>query len=306
MEILLTGSSGWLGQALAPMLQAAGHQVTGLDPQPSTHTTVVGSVADGKLVRQLVFDRRIEAVIHAGAVHQPHMAKVPHDAFVTVNVQGTLNLLTAATERGSAVDRFVFTSTTSLMISKAIRTGRRDRAHWFDEDAQPLKPRNIYGVTKLAAEHLCRMHHERHGLPLITLRTSRFFPEEDSRAHLLDQSDRNAKTNELLYRRLTVDDAAAAHVAALERAPDIGHATYIVSAPTPFRPEDCDQLARDAPTVVERYFPEYREIYRRLGWTMFPTIDRVYDASRIERELGFRCRTDFGAALAQLREQIGT
>lgn len=303
MEVLLTGSSGWLGQALAPMLKAAGHEVTGLDPQPSPQTTVVGSVADGKLIRQLVSDRGIEAIIHAGAVHQPHMATVPQDAFVAVNVQGTLNLLTAATERGSTVDRFVFTSTTSLMISKEIRAGGRDRAHWFDEDVQPLKPRNIYGVTKLAAEHLCRMHHERHGLPLITLRTARFFPEEDDRLYLLDQSDQNAKTNELLYRRLTVDDAAAAHVAALERAPDIGHATYLVSAPTPFRRDDCAELARDAPAVVERYFPEYREIYGRLGWTMFPTIDRVYDASRIERELGFRCRTDFGAALERLREQ---
>ncbi|WP_354694475.1 NAD-dependent epimerase/dehydratase family protein [Elongatibacter sediminis] len=304
MNVLLTGSSGWLGRSLAPLLRSLGHQVVGVDPVPSPDTEVTGSVADGKLIRQLVFDHGIDAIIHGGALHQPNMATHPVDDFVAVNVQGTLNLLSAATEAGSPVRRFVHTSTTSLMISAELRAGSFDHALWIDEDLQPLQPRNIYGVTKLAAEHLCRMHHEQFGLPLIVLRTARFFPEEDDRLHLMDQSDRNAKTNELLYRRLTVDDASAAHVAALNRAEEVGHGTYIVCAPTPFRREDCDALMRDAPAVVERYFPEYRPIYEKLGWTMFPSIDRVYDAGRIERELGFRCRTDFGAELAQLANII--
>lgn len=300
MNILLTGSSGWLGRTLAPALRSLGHTVVGLDPAPSPDTDVIGSVAEGKLVRQIVFDQAIDAIVHGGGLHQPNMVTHPPDDFVAVNVQGTLNLLSAATERGSPVDRFVFTSTTSLMISAELRSGDLPRALWIDEALQPLRPRNIYGVTKFAAENLCRMHHEQHGLPVVTLRTARFFPEEDDQLHRMEQSDRNAKTNELLYRRLTVDDAAGAHVAALERAPEVGHATYIVCAPTPFRPEDCAELKRDASAVVARYFPEYPEIYGRLGWTMFRTIDRVYDASRIERELGFRCATDFGAALRAL------
>ena len=66
-------------------------------------------------------------------------------AFVDVNVTGTLNLLDAAVSAGH--DRFVFTSTTSLMISRVIREEEGSAAIWLDETSGPLAPRNIYGVT---------------------------------------------------------------------------------------------------------------------------------------------------------------
>ncbi|TIP55446.1 NAD(P)-dependent oxidoreductase, partial [Mesorhizobium sp.] len=68
----------------------------------------------------------------------------------------------------SGVQRFIFTSTTSLMISKVIRaglTGGARKAAWLTEDMSP-EPRNIYGVTKLSAEHLCRLYHIQSGLPV--------------------------------------------------------------------------------------------------------------------------------------------
>ena len=98
----------------------------------------------------------------------------------------------------------------------------------------------------------------------------------------------NTKANELLFRRLTVEDAAEAHVVALERAPSIGFDTFVVSAPTPFAPADCEELIVDAPRVVARYFPDYPGLYARKGWTMFRSIDRVYDASRARDEAGVR------------------
>ena len=119
-------------------------------------------------------------------------------------------------------------------------------------------------------------------------------------AHAIPHSDENTKANEFLFRRLTVEDAAEAHVAALARAPDLGFATFIVSAPPPFRPEDCEALIADAPSVVARYFPGYPAIYRRRGWTMFASIDRVYDPSLAEQRLGFRCRTGFAEILGAL------
>ncbi len=306
MRILLTGSSGWLGQSLAPRLQQLGHQVIGLDPVTGSHTQVTGSIADAALVRELVFEHQVEAVIHAGALHKPNIATHDYSDFVSVNVQGTLNLLQASVEAGSPVRRFVMTSTTSLMISREIRAGLAagaTRAQWIDETLQPLLPRNIYGVSKLSAEHLCRMFHEECGLPVVILRTSRFFPEEDDMSHAISQSEENTKMNELLFRRLTVEDAAEAHVVALDRAEDIGFDTFIVSAKTPFRKDDCPQLLHDAPAVVAKYFPGYAEIYARRGWTMFQSIDRVYDASKLERRLGFVCKTDFASALQQLDTQ---
>jgi UDP-glucose 4-epimerase len=308
MNILVTGSSGWLGQTLVPRLKGGGHTVIGLDPVPAPTTDIVGTVADRGTVRRAIRGHAIQAVVHAGALHKPHVATHEPSQFVAVNVQGTLNLLEEATAPGSPVDRFVFTSTTSLMISQEIREAHKcgvDRAFWIDEDMTELHPRNIYGVSKLSAEHLCRMVHEASGLPIIILRTARFFPEEDDMSHEIIQSGANTKANEFLFRRLTVEDAAAAHVVALDRAPQIGFDTFIVSALTPFSPDDCEQLMEYAPLVVHSYFPRYREIYARRGWTMFDYIDRVYDSTRAMRRLGFVCKTDFGDILTQLDREDG-
>ncbi|WP_289294582.1 NAD(P)-dependent oxidoreductase [uncultured Reyranella sp.] len=304
MKVLVTGSSGWLGRSLVPRLAREGHEVVGLDPEPGATTSVVGSVVDRALVRRVIRDEGITAIVHAAARHKPHIGTHDNSEFVAVNVQGTLNLLEEAAAPGSTVDRFVFTSTTSLMISQKIRDGKAggaDEAVWIDETMAPLRPRNIYGVTKLAAEELCRLFNDLHRLPVVVLRTSRFFPEEDDMAHAIAQSGENTKANEFLFRRLTVEDAAEAHVVALAKATEIGFDTFIVSAPTPFRREDCRGLIADAPAVVDRLFPEYRALYAKRGWTMFDSIDRVYDAGRAARVLGFTCRTGFREVLETLR-----
>lgn len=298
MRVLLTGSSGWLGRAIAPLLRDAGHDVIGLDPAPGADTSVIGSVADRALVSRLFADAGVEAVIHSGGLHQPDIARYPTQAFVDVNVTGTLNLLEAAVAH--SVQRFVFTSTTSLMISAAIRAGASERAVWLDENFAPLEPRNIYGITKLAAEQICRLYHQRHALRCIILRTGRFFPEEDDADRT--RSGENNKANEFLNRRLTVEDAAAGHLAALERAPALGFDLFLLAAPTPFSPADVVPLKVNAATVVARYYPDAPGLYAARGWELPDTIDRVYDARRAERVLGFRCRTDFGSVLQAMRE----
>jgi nucleoside-diphosphate-sugar epimerase len=296
MRVLLTGSSGWLGRFLAPRLRAAGHTVIGLDVAPGADTDIVGSVADRATVDR-AFARGVDAVIHAGALHKPDIARYPAQAFVDVNVTGTLNLLEAAA--AARHDRFVFTSTTSLMISEAIRSEAGSQAIWLDETSGPLLPRNIYGVTKLAAEGLCRIHAQQHGLNCVVLRTGRFFPEEDDTHRT--PSGENLKANELLSRRLTVEDAADAHVVALDRAPAIGFGIYILAAPTPFARDDVAALKRDAASVIARYFLDAPDLYARRGWTLPASIGRVYDATLAERELGFRCATGFADVLAALR-----
>lgn len=297
MRVLLTGSSGWLGRFLAPELRRGGYEVVGLDVVPGPDTAVVASVANRSDVDRAFSDHRIEAVIHAGGLHKPDIARFPSQRFIDVNVTGTLNLLEAAIAAGH--DRFIFTSTTSLMVTQAIRDETAPAAVWLDENFGPLAPRNIYGVTKLAAEQLCRMHSLAHGLNCVILRTSRFFPENDDA--LTGLSGENLKANEFLNRRLSVEDAARAHVAALKRAPAIGFGVFIISALTPFAKEDAAALKSDAAAVISRLFPDAVELYRQKGWSLPKSISRVYDSSLASRELSFVCQTDFAAILDALR-----
>lgn len=295
MKILVTGSSGHLGEALIRILRHGPHDPAGLDLRASPFTRHVGSITDRGFVREAIDG--IGAVVHTATLHKPHVATHTRQAFIDTNISGTLILLEEAVAAG--VGAFVFTSTTSTFGS-ALRPGRHEPAVWVTEDLRAV-PRNIYGVTKLAAEDLCELFHRRQGLACLILRTSRFFPEEDDhRATREAYEDANIKVNEYLFRRADIEDVADAHLRALERVGELGFGRYIISATTPFSPEDLSELAADAPAVVRRRVPEYEPIYARLGWRMFPRIERVYDNERARRDLGWRPRHDFSTLLKRL------
>ena len=148
-------------------------------------------------------------------------------------------------------------------------------------------PKNIYGVTKVAAESLCELFHRNVGLPCLILRTSRFFPEPDDRKETRQAYDNdNVKVNEFLYRRADIEDVVDAHALALQKAPTIGFGRYILSATTPFTRDDLPELRTNAPAVVRRCLPGYDEAYARRGWSMFPGIDNVYVNELPSRQLG--------------------
>jgi UDP-glucose 4-epimerase len=296
MRLVVTGSAGHLGEALVRTLRARADDVVGLDVLPSPHTDVVASVTDRAAVRSAVAGA--EAVLHTATLHKPHVGSHSRQEFVDTNVTGTLVLLEEAVAAG--VRAFVATSTTSA-FGRALTPGDGAPAAWITEDVVP-RPRNIYGATKVAAEDLCELVARDHGLPCLVLRTSRFFPEQDDSAQLRRRyADDNIKVNELLYRRIDLSDVVDAHVAALSAAPRIGFGRYVVSATTPFAPGDLAELRRNAPAVVERLFADYPEVYARLGWRMFPAVDRVYVNDRARAELDWEPRYDFRHALDLLR-----
>jgi len=297
MTMLVTGSSGHLGEALMRTLRASGRAAVGLDVIPGPFTDEVGSIADRPCVARLMDG--VGAVLHAATLHKPHVATHSRAAFVETNVMGTLILLEEAARAG--VKAFVMTSTTSA-FGDALKPPPGAPAAWIDERVAPV-PKNIYGVTKTAAEDLCRLFSRNERLPCVVLRTSRFFPEEDddpkARAAFADE---NAKTNEYLFRRVAIEDVVEAHLAAVERAPAIGFGKYVISATTPFLREDCASLGADAPAVASLRAPGWEDEYARRGWRMFPGIDRVYVNALARRDLGWRPKWDFAAIVKRLRE----
>jgi UDP-glucose 4-epimerase len=296
MSILVTGSAGHLGEALMRTLQAQGREAIGLDIVASPYTHRIGSIAERALVDRAMTG--VQAVLHTATLHKPHIATHARQDFVDTNVTGTLNLLEAAVANGVAA--FVFTSTTSA-FGDALVPETDGPAVWITEDVTPIA-RNIYGVTKTAAEDLCRLAHRNQRLPCLVLRTSRFFPEPDDDPDKRDAfADVNLKTNEFLHRRADLQDLVDAHLLAIDRAPEIGFGRYILSATTPFEPPDLSELRVDAPAVVARRVPGYEVEYARRGWRMVPGIDRVYVNALARKELGWQPRYDFAHVLARLR-----
>src|SRR5262245_34804306 len=153
MTILVTGSAGHLGEALMRTLPDAGHETLGIDIKKSPFTHEVGSIVDRSFVRKCM--RGVTAVLHTATLHKPHVVTHTRQDFVDTNITGTLNLLEEATV--ADVGAFIFTSTTSV-FGRALSPPVAAPAAWITEDVVPV-PKNIYGVTKVAAENLCELFH---------------------------------------------------------------------------------------------------------------------------------------------------
>jgi UDP-glucose 4-epimerase len=295
MTLLVTGSAGHLGEALVRTLRERGQAVRGADLRPTPFTDHVGSITDRAFVARCLED--VRAVIHTATLHKPHLATHSVEEFLHINVAGTLVLLEEASAAG--VEGFIFTSSTSA-FGTALMPAPAEPAVWVTEELVPV-PKNIYGTTKVMAENLCERFHRQERLPVVVLRTARFFPEADDDAAVRYHYPlANVQANELLFRRADLEDVVSAHLLALGRAANIGFARYVISATTPFTSQDLPALRRNAADVVRRLFPKCESLYADRGWKLFPAIDRVNVNERARAELGWRPKHDFAHVLASL------
>ena len=254
-RILVTGSSGHLGEALVRSIRSSGREVVGLDLRDSPFTSFVGSTTDRDVVREAL--RGVDAVIRTAAL-QPHLVSHRRSEFVETNVSGTLVLLEEV--RNASVTSFVFTSSTSA-FGRALSANSTEVATWITEDAIPVL-RNIYGVTKIAAEQLCELAAFEFDLGMVILRIARFFPElDDNESVRAEYSNQNAKVNEFLYRRVDIADAVDTHLLAVQAASELGFDRFIISATTPFNRGEVTVLGHNAPEVVHRAFPDQEAEY---------------------------------------------
>lgn len=221
---------------------------------------------------------------------------------MTVNLSGTLVLLEEACR--SNVPSFVFTSSTSAFGSALLDDSRATAIRHSTCDGWS---KNIYGVTKKAAEDLCQLFHRERGLAVVVLRTSRFFLEPDDGDTYRQPAacdDANLKLLELLHRRADVADLADAHLKAAARAPQIGFARVVVTADTPFTDADLVLLKRDAARVIVQKFPRVAALLAGVGWTLPTTIDRVYFNDEAKRLLQWAPKFNFEQALERLEQRL--
>jgi nucleoside-diphosphate-sugar epimerase len=282
MRVLVTGSSGRVGRAICEHLRVE-HEVVGLDRLPSATTDLVGDISDPDLLMRAL--RGVDAVVHVAALHAPHVGTVADAEFDRVNVQATRRLAELAAE--ADVRQFVFTSTTAL-YGAASRPDRAAAA-WIDEALEP-RPQTVYHRSKLAAEALLQTLAERGALAVTVLRMSRCFPEP---APLM--------ASYRLHRGVDARDVARAHALALQmQSSRSGFRRFVVSAATPFKPEDTHELMRDAPSVLARRAPALVEAFARRSWHLPATIDRVVSPALAMNDLGWRPQHGFDEVLKML------
>jgi nucleoside-diphosphate-sugar epimerase len=277
MRVLVTGSAGRVGRAIAVRLMRE-HEVVGLDRSPASTVDVIADLGDAAALARALAG--CEAVVHTAALHAPHVGVVPDSEFQRVNIDATEALLEASMRAG--VRRIIYTSSTAVFGSAATPAGR---AGWVDETLAPA-PETIYHSSKLAAEEMLRAAAAGGGPEVRILRMSRCFPEPAP-----------AMAVYRLHRGIDARDVAEAHARALLHS-GVVHATWVVSALTPFRREECALLLRDAVSVLRLRAPELVSSFAARGWTLPRSIDRVYDASLAMRELGWQPRHGVASLLA--------
>lgn len=266
--VLVTGYAGRLGREIVLLLRRHGYPVLGADLVAAPTTDVVLDIRDAAAVSTVV--QAAGAVIHTAALHGRHYdLRLPRLEFVRTNVEGTLHLLNACVTH--SLRKFLYTSTTSIYGQAMVHPSE---AVWVTEELAP-QPRDIYDITKQAAEALCRDFFEKEGLETTVLRVGRFLPEPA-----------NLSANHRLYRGLDERDGAQAHLLALEKSFSTFE-VFNVAAGSPFERSDVAQLKHDPASVICHRLPEAADVYQQLGWQFPVSIDRVYCIEKAQRLLGY-------------------
>jgi UDP-glucose 4-epimerase len=176
VKALVTGAAGFIGSTLCDRLIADGADVVGLDCFTDYYARAIkernlSGLAGHqrfRFVELAIRDADLSALVR-DRTHVFHLAAQagvrkswgPNFAVYTINNIEATQLLLEAVRGTSAVERFIYASSSSVYgdcVSMPMR-----------EDALP-QPVSPYGVTKLAAEQLCHLYYTNYGVPAVSLR----------------------------------------------------------------------------------------------------------------------------------------
>lgn len=233
-KIIVTGSSGKLGGEIVKQLRLQNYEALGLDLINSDTTDKIIDIRNLNEIEEIT--KGFDAIIHTAALHGRHTdLNYSRNKFIETNIHGTNNLLSACVTNG--IKKLLYTSTTSIYGNAMVNS---NQAVWVDENLVP-EPRDIYDITKLTCELLCRDYFEKERIETAVLRVSRFLPEDD-----------NTKANHRLYRGLDEEDGAIGHLLALEKKFD-SFQIYNISNESPFKRDDLVDLYVNPQKVMTKY-----------------------------------------------------
>ena len=191
MKILITGGAGFIGSAVVPALMKENHEVHVLDNLsfgsrefidiPDSHFHLA-DIRNAEEVEATIPAVDPEIVVHLAAIHFiPYCNQHPFEAADT-NIRGTMNVLNAC--RKSASLRKIFFASTAAVYPIS------------DEpvaETHLLHPLDIYGLSKLTGESLCKQFHLESGIDTIVCRFFNAFGPNETNPHLIPEIENQLK-----------------------------------------------------------------------------------------------------------------
>ncbi|MCX8181505.1 MAG: GDP-mannose 4,6-dehydratase [Candidatus Methanomethyliaceae archaeon] len=301
MQILVTGGAGFIGTKLAEELVKRGNLVKIFDDLSSGRISNISHLIKTGAVEFIKGDiRDFSAIKEAGSgcdliYHLAAQSLVPFsmerpDLDMEINIKGTLNVLMVAKELMSKV---VFTSS-STVYGNAVRIPT-------PED-EVLIPYSFYGLSKMAAEHYCRIYSEHFNVPTVVLRLFNVYGPRNNKGLMIDlyrKLLRDQKRLELLGTGnqlkdyLYIDDAVEALMIAPDKAICKGE-TYNIGSGESFT------VFQIAELMLEILGLKDVEIVARGGKAWLGDVELTRpDVSKAERELGWKAKVDIKEGLTK-------
>jgi dTDP-glucose 4,6-dehydratase len=279
--VLVTGAGGFIGSHLVEALLRRGERVRALVRYNSAGSAgflddvvqhrerleiFVGDIRDARAVREAATGCR--CIYHLAALIGIPYSYVAPDAYVAVNVQGTLYVLEAARETGA--ERVIVTSTSEVYGTAQYTP--------IDE-AHPLNAQSPYAATKIGADQLALSYHRSFGLPVTVVRPfNTYGPRQSARAVIPTIITQTLAADAIRLGNLDpvrdlvfVADTVAGFLALADAPATIGKVTNLASGTGVSVGELVERIAaivgRNVPVVLseERRRPAASEVQRLIG-----------------------------------------
>lgn len=286
--VLITGVQGQLGKMLLDELSEA-YNVKGIDIISSKinekdnysqidirHFGDVYRVLDG-----------VDYIVHTAALHGVDLKSRSNLEFHETNVTGTLNLLESSKIYG--IKKFIFLSSTSIYGKSS---ENKSNSAWLLDETTPLKPYDIYDLTKLHGEQLCELYTKLYDLPTIRLRVAKFYEGPNKCEFETDK----------LTKGTDIKDVCQAIRLALES--DLTDEVFNIASSIDFTEQELIELVSNPKKVILTRYPHAEELFQKTEWVYPKSIKKVIKANKAKKLLGFKPKYSFDAFLKKYREQL--
>ncbi len=304
MKILVTGGAGFIASNVVDRYIAAGHQVVvvdslwhgfkqNLNPKAKFYKT---DICDLEAIRKILKKEKPQVINHHAAIAEVVLSVRDPLPTMTVNVQGTINLLLAGGEVG--IKKFIFASTGGAIYGNAKRLPTNETA--------PTLPESPYGLSKLLGEETIAFYARVYGFDYLIFRYPNVFgPRQDPHGEagvcaifteLLAHGKQafifgnGKKTRDYVY----VKDIAQANVLALTK----GHR---VTVNLGYGKEISDQAVFDTIQAHFKTTPKVKYKAVRPG----EVVRSCLDAKQARQVLGWKPQWTFKSGISDYIETLG-